>query len=124
MHKWLFNWRPIAGLLILLLLSGCASQPTLYRWGDYDSQLYSHLQNTGSLAQQIAALEKTLNTGNQARNPGPGLHAHLGLLYGKSGREDLMHKHWEAEKLLYPESAPYLDFLLQRAKTKNSGGRQ
>lgn len=122
MRIWLSNWRPTAGLLLLLFVSGCASQPSLYRWGEYEGQLYSHLQNTGSIEQQIASLEKTLATGDQARKPGPGLHAHLGLLYGKSGRGDLMLKHWETEKSLYPESAPYLDFLLQRAKNKYPGG--
>lgn len=106
-------WAPF---FALALLSGCASQPALYRWGDYENQVYSHFKNTGSVDEQIAALEKTLATGNQTQNPGPGIYAHLGLLYAKQGREDLMRKSWEKEKALYPESAAYLDFLMNRKK--------
>lgn len=114
-------WAPF---FALVLLSGCASQPTLYRWGDYDNQLYNHFKNTGSVDEQIAALEKTLATGNQAQNPGPGIYAHLGLLYAKQGREDLMRKSWEREKTLYPESAAYLDFLMNRKKLPPQGDKK
>lgn len=107
--------------LLLALLCGCATQPTLYRWGDYDNQVFAHFKNTGSVEQQIAALEKTLNTGDTTQHPGPGLHAHLGLLYAKLGKDDLMRKHWEREKFLYPESAAYLDFLMQRGNKKPHG---
>lgn len=127
-----FSWRFLppngrslfAPFLLLGLISGCATQPALYRWGDYDSQVYAHLKNTGSPEQQIAVLEKALQTGNQTQNPGPGLHAHLGLLYGKLGQEDLMRKHWEIEKTLYPESAAYLDFLMNRNAKKPQGGQK
>jgi hypothetical protein len=110
--------------LALALLSGCATQPSLYRWGDYDTQVYAHFKNTGSVDQQIAAREKTLNTGNQVQNPGPGIYAHLGLLYAKQGRADLMRKSWEKEKALYPESAAYLDFLMHRNGQKLQGANK
>ncbi|HEY6528530.1 MAG TPA: DUF4810 domain-containing protein [Cellvibrionaceae bacterium] len=113
-----------APFFVLLFLSGCATQPSLYRWGDYDSQVYEHFKNTGSIEQQIAALEKTLSTGNQTQNPAPGIHAHLGLLYAKSGQENLMRKHWELEKALYPESAAYLDFLMYRNAKKPQGAQK
>ncbi len=111
-------WAPF---FALALLSGCASQPSLYRWGDYDAQVYSHFKNTGSVDEQIAALEKILATGKQTQNPGPGIYAHLGLLYAKQGREDLMRQNWEKEKALYPESAAYLDFLMNRKKQPSQG---
>jgi hypothetical protein len=113
-----------APFFMLVVLSGCATQSSLYRWGNYDSQVYEHLKNTGSVEQQIAALEKTLNTGNQTQNPGPGIHAHLGLLYAKSGQDNLMRKHWELEKALYPESAAYLDFLMYRNAKKPQGAQK
>jgi hypothetical protein len=43
-------------------------------------------------------------------------------LYGKIGQQDLMRKHWEIEKTLYPESAAYLDFLMYRNGKKPQGG--
>jgi len=45
----------------------------------------------------------------------PGFHAHLGYLYGEMGRNDLMQQQFVLEKELYPESATYIDFLIQNA---------
>ena len=102
-------------VLLLPVLGGCASQPGLYRWGDYDNQVYAHFKNTGSTEEQIHILEKTLQTNNQTQPPPPGYHAHLGLLYAKLGQSELMRAHWEAEKSLYPESASFMDFLLNKS---------
>jgi hypothetical protein len=102
-------------VLILFGLGACSSQPkSLYHWGDYDDQVYAYLQKTSSVEQQIAALEKTLHTtANPAHIP-PGFYAHLGLLYGEVGRYADMQRALETEKNLFPESAPFMDFLLKK----------
>lgn len=103
-----------AGMFLLLTLGGCASQrPGLYDWGSYETQVYAYFNNSGSPEQQIAALEQRLQT-NSSRSP-PGYHAHLGLLYGKVGRVADMQQQFNIEKSLFPEAAPFMDFLLRNS---------
>lgn len=52
----------------------------------------------------------------QDLTPGPGVHAHLGLLYSHAGRDEAALREFNTEKALYPESAPFLDGLLARAQ--------
>ncbi|WP_068638045.1 DUF4810 domain-containing protein [Thauera butanivorans] len=107
---------PAAGLL---LLAGCASgnrhQP-LYYWGEYQPALYGHFTKEQGPQEQIAALEAGLEKA-RARSLAvpPGYHAHLGILYAESEQPDQMLRHFEAEKILYPESAAYMDFLMRKA---------
>jgi len=107
-------------VLALLALTGCASkQPPLYSWGSYQQQVYQYFKADGSKTseEQILALqesaEKTRSSG--AALP-PGYHAHLGLLYAHAGKDDLVVQEFETEKALFPESAPYMDFLLRKVK--------
>ncbi|MFU2487189.1 DUF4810 domain-containing protein [Thauera sp. WH-1] len=106
---------PVAGAL---LLAGCASGPQpLYYWGEYQPALYGHFTKEMGPQQQIASLEAGLEKARAIGKPvPPGYNAHLGLLYAESEQTDEMLKYFEAEKALYPESAPYMDFLLSRFK--------
>jgi hypothetical protein len=100
-----------------VFLSGCASKPqTLYQWESYQPQVYQHFKGE-SPDQQIAAMEKDLQviSAKGGKVP-PGYHAHLGYLYSMTGKGDQMVAQFEAEKKLFPESAPYMDFLLNKAK--------
>jgi len=105
-----------AALLALVgcaALTGCASQPkTMYQWDGYQPQVYEYLKGA-SPEQQIAAMEKNLQDisakGNQAP---PGFHAQLGMLYSISGKPDQVIAQFKDEKKLFPESGPYMDFLL------------
>jgi hypothetical protein len=102
-------------LVAFLMVSGCASNSQLYNWGSYESQVYARFTSASDPAQQIAELEKTLASAKTDRPVPPGFHAHLGLLYGEAGRSDDMIQHFTIEKTLYPEAAPFMDFLLARA---------
>jgi hypothetical protein len=65
---------------------------------------------------QIAALEENLQkmrANNDAVPPG---HAHLGMLYASIGKEDQLIQELQTEKTLFPESAPYMDFLMRNYK--------
>lgn len=110
-----------AGMLLALAagvaLSGCASAPkTMYGWDGYQPQVYQHFKGE-SPDQQIAAMEKALETMSaKGQSAPPGFHAHLGMLYSISGKPDQVVAQFEDEKKLFPESAVYMDFLL--AKTK------
>ncbi|MBV6323909.1 DUF4810 domain-containing protein [Duganella violaceipulchra] len=108
-----------AALLLALAagatLSGCASAPkTLYGWEGYQPQVYQHLKGE-SPDQQIAVLEKDLQTMSaKGKSAPPGFHAHLGMLYSIAGKPDQVVAQFEDEKKLFPESATYMDFLLAK----------
>lgn len=107
--------KTLAMMASLAVLTGCVSQPkTLYHWTGYEEQVYEHFKNDKSPQEQIAALEASLQ---QARardvTPPPGFHAHLGMLYAEVGKADQVRQQFETERTLFPESAPYMDFLMR-----------
>ncbi len=99
-------------------LVGCA-QPakTIYHWEGYQRQLYEHFKGgsgTGSQEQlRLLQAQAEKAQGAGAALP-PGFRAHVGLLDLNLGRPDEAKQQFEAEKVAFPESAPYMDFLLRR----------
>lgn len=103
-----------ASLLLLTagVLAGCQTQTSLYQWGAYQPQVYQHFKGE-SPNQQIEALEKDLQLMAAAgKKAPPGFHAHLGMLYSMVGRNDLVAAEFQEEKRLFPESATYMNRLL------------
>lgn len=100
------------------LLAACA-QPgpaPLYLWEKFPRQQYDTLLRPGAAPlEQIAELE---SHSEKARAAGaalpPGFRAHLGMLKLAHGDVDQARQLWQAEKLAFPESAPYMDQLLKR----------
>ncbi len=103
-------------MLATTFLSGCVSlPPPLYHWGDYQSQVYSHFKGEKGPQDQILGLEEVREkAGAQGKALPPGFRAHLGMLYGETGRTDLFKENLEAEKNQFPESAAFMDFLLKK----------
>lgn len=102
------------------ILSACVTAPQpLYYWGDFQSQQYSYFKGNKGPEDGIQSLEKVRE---QARSQGksvpPGFQAHLGMLYGQTGRTDLFEQNLQAEKQQFPESATYVDFLLKKKTAK------
>lgn len=102
------------GLLAILLATGCAHAPQpLYYWGHYQGELYGQLKGETGPDEQITVLEADAE---KAAAEGlalpPGFRAYLGVLYGETGHTDKMVAYLEAEKKQYPESAAFMDFLL------------
>lgn len=105
-------------LFCCIVLSGCQTPPkTLYQWESYQPQVYEHFKGQESAERQIIILQEGLD---KIRSTGgmtpPGYHAHLGMLYASVGKDDQMVNEFETEKTLFPESAPYMDFLLKSSK--------
>ena len=102
-----------------LLLVGCASPPaTMYQWEGYQPHVYEYLKDQGKGPDdQIMAMEQDFQKiRSGGRNPPPGFHAHLGLLYTQVGKQDLAVEEFRAEKQLFPESSVYMDSLLNKLK--------
>lgn len=109
----------IAALSGGALLSGCVTpQQKLYQWEGYQPQVYQYFKTQGnSVEAQITVLERDIQKIRAKGNtPPPGYHAHLGLLYSQIGKADQVVQEFETEKTLFPESTPYMDFLLKKFK--------
>ena len=114
--------RLLISTLCAALLTACAApREPLYYWGNFPAQQYAYLQGGQGPEEGIQALEKTREEAKAQGKPlPPGFQAHLGLLYGQTGRTDLFEQYLAAEKLQYPESAAYIDFLLQKNLPENA----
>ena len=101
-------------LIAIVLLTGCSTTKTMYGWNDYQPEVYAYFQG-GSAEEQIINLEKNLEQ-FKARDQlaPPGFHAHLGMLFAEVGNMDRAAQEFNTEKRLFPESAPYMNFLLNK----------
>jgi len=104
---------------VCIALTGCNSaKEPIYYYGEYNTAVYAYLKaDEVTVEEQISMLEQTIeDAANKSKAVAPGLHAHLGMLYFETGNPDLGATHFETEKLLFPESVQYIDFLLKSAK--------
>lgn len=116
MKPWV-TLRNAAFLSAAGLLAGCAGPQSMYQWEGYQSQVYEYFKGESKEA-QITALESGLEKikAKDGSVP-PGYHAQLGMLYLNVGKGDQMVKEFQTEKTLFPESTPYMDFLMRNVKT-------
>ncbi|MFC4297630.1 DUF4810 domain-containing protein [Castellaniella hirudinis] len=108
--------RLVGASLLIGLLSACAPrQPLLYNWESYQPQVRAYFQDEGGDAEaQALAMEHNIETARAANQAlPPGFHAHLGLLYLKIGKDTHALEQIQSEKAAFPESAPFMDFLLR-----------
>ncbi|MDH0734636.1 DUF4810 domain-containing protein [Achromobacter spanius] len=108
--------RGLALVAIAGLLSACVQQPKpMYSWQAYQPSVYAYLKNDGADdAVQAQALEKNIETARAANvELPPGFRAHLGMLYLKMGDGDKGIEQMQGEKVAFPESTPFMDFLMR-----------
>lgn len=106
----------------LLLLSGCQTrEKPLYAWYNFQPELYAYMQGEDA-QRQLTTLEADEQKA-QAKGLAlpPGFHSHLGLLYAKLGQTSQAQTEFQQEKTLFPESAPYMDFILKNMGKPVSG---
>ncbi|GKX57536.1 lipoprotein [Leminorella grimontii] len=106
-----------AGILLAVgALSGCMNSPKpIYSWDNYQATVYEYYKMDIGVEEQIAALKEDIEKAKAKGLPvPPGLHAHLGMLYVNSGRPELARTEFSEEKAQFPESAPFMDFLLKK----------
>lgn len=112
-------------LICAALAGGCASAPKgHYYWGHYEALLLEMYTEPGS-ADPLAQIEKLTEDLQQAENfgkpPPPGFYAHLGLMYAMNGNESQAEAAFLLERELFPESAVFIDGMMERAY-KHRGG--
>ena len=106
---------------MLGFLGGCVSQQSnqLYHWGSYEKLIYQSYAKPGfaSPQEQISQLEADLiEAQGKGLKVAPGVNAHLASQYASVGDMSAAQAAFEREKLLYPESAYFVNGLLKRAK--------
>ncbi len=101
-------------LFATLLLAGCKTTKPIYYYGEYPQAVYSYLKaDETSASEQIGMLEMVIEkAANEGLLVAPGIHAQLGLLYFETGNSEQGLGQFEQEKLLFPESAIFLNYLL------------
>ena len=98
------------------LTAGCANQvKPLYQWDNFTRQTYESMKGDGaSPNEQLDALKLQES---RARAAGaalpPGFRAHVGIVLLRLGQANEARAQFEAEKAAFPESAPYMDFVLK-----------
>jgi hypothetical protein len=109
-------------LAFVLVTAGCAAPKPMYHWDEYQKQVYESLKgDSTSPADQLAALQKQAEI---ARAKGellpPGFRAQVGLLKLRLGDGEGARASFQAEEAAFPESKPYMDFLLKGMREKNA----
>jgi len=102
----------------ITLLTGCA-KPTLYSWGHYEELIYSSYAAPGQASPelQVETLEEDYQKARAVnKQMHPGFHAHLGYLYFQLGKADQALQEFATEKAEFPESAVFIDRLMNNLK--------
>ncbi|HEY3302681.1 MAG TPA: DUF4810 domain-containing protein [Candidatus Binatia bacterium] len=96
-------------------LGGCAKP--LYSWGRYEDLVYEMYMKPGQAdpGTQAAKLTEDIDKARAEGKPvPPGVHAHLGYIYYQQGNLAGAQQEFQTEKNLFPESAAFIDGILQR----------
>jgi hypothetical protein len=99
------------------LTSACATDPTLYRWGNYEEILYRPYMESSSIDavnDAIALAEDMARTEDEGKIVPPGARVHLGFLYYSQGKANEARALFEQERELFPESTVFINGLLNR----------
>jgi hypothetical protein len=113
--------KTAAALALGLLMAGCTKQPsTLYNYGDYSQSYYAYKQDPDAktlLAMQQAIQKAIADAGDSiSKRVPPGMYANLGYIYLKQGNPKEAISNFELEKKLYPESAHFMDRMIEKVK--------
>jgi hypothetical protein len=105
-------------LLVAVLGSGCATNTEIYYWGSYEKLIYTMYNKPGSAdpGLQIITLTQDIQKAQEkGKRVPPGVHAHLGFMYAIQGNVEQSQAAFLQEKLLFPESAIFIDGMMARA---------
>jgi hypothetical protein len=102
----------------LFVLSGCSGKEPLYYYGDYSESYYNDKKEMS--AESALELQKAIEEAIEDADEGssdrvaPGMYANLGYIYLKQGNTKKAKENFIKEKTLYPESAHFMDRMLQK----------
>lgn len=105
-------------VLGMVVLSGCTST-SLYRWGDYEENLFSYYHKP-SLQNQVVAshLQFLAQLEQENVKPAPGLLAEAGTLLLLQGKTREAITYYQKEHDAWPESQPMMSALITNLKER------
>jgi len=108
-------------LLVSLCAFGCSSSSSLYEWGDYDQWLYENYKSPESDAKLYEDLTVLITEYESDGDPdakplAPGVYAEYGFLLMRRGENARAIRYYEKEKAQWPESALFMDRMIQVAR--------
>ena len=120
--------RVLSLILLLGLLCGCTSN-TLYEWGNYDQWLYENYKSPKNDEELYVDLTRLITEYESRKNPAvkpmaPGLYAEYGFLLMRRGENERAIGYYTKEKTLWPESAVFMDSMIQVARIADSSSRK
>ena len=120
--------RFLSLLLLLGLLSGCTSR-SLYEWGDYDQWLYENYKNPKNDEELYVDLTALITRYEKRGKPeikplAPGLYAEFGFLLMRRGENARAIEYYNKEKALWPESAAFMDSMIQTAQIAEKSSKK
>lgn len=106
-----------AVLLLGMLATGCATNNTLYNWGNYENNLFNYYDKPelqeAIVASQIEFLRELENSG---KRPAPGLFAEAGTFLLLEGDREGAIEFYQKEHDAWPESQPMMSVLITNLK--------
>ena len=111
----------ILGAAGALLLSGCATQPAKYSWGNYENSLYSYYKDPAKSAEYQAELASLITNSESSGKPvAPGLYAEYGFQLLQSGQNKDAIAQFEKEKAKWPESVYLMNNMIRIASNAST----
>jgi hypothetical protein len=108
--------------ITVLLLVSCASNKNQYYWGEYEDLIYKthHTPSEVPPSEQIETLLADIDKAEAfGKRVPPGVYAHLGFMYAADGNKELALQSLIKEKELFPESATFINGIIQRSIPKS-----
>lgn len=104
----------------VIFASGCANtNKQMYTWGQYEDLVYEFHNTDSSIKpqKQIAMLQEAVAEAKKTnKKVGPGVLAHLGMLYSSVGEADKAKAALEEERTIYPEAETFINGMLKRSQ--------
>jgi len=104
-----------------LMVLSCATQKTLYNWGNYQEVSYQYMKssNEQDLEKLLARYQYLIDNQKAGRQVAPpGMYADYGFLLVKKGRVEEGLKLMKMEVALYPESAVFVEGIIKRIENQ------
>jgi hypothetical protein len=105
--------------LLVITLTGCATNSSLYKWGGYDQALYAGYKDPIQMESMRVKLEAHIAAMEQAKQKmAPGLYAELGTLYLQAGSPDKAVGLYKQERGAWPESSSLMTAMIQNIERR------
>lgn len=102
-------------LLLATILSNCASDKSMYNWGNYEKSVHNYNKSPMEKEKFALKLLKIITKGEQNNQVPPGIYAEYAYIMLEIKNYDKAINYFKKEKQLWPESTQLMDIMIKRA---------